>query len=228
MDAPRASAIIVAAGQGRRMGGMPKVLLHLAGKPVIAYALDAIQEASSVTEIVLVGSATTLTEFEALRASAEWPKLARVVAGGERRQDSVAAGLAAIDPSADVVVVHDGARPFATSILFDECVEVARQFGAAIAAVPAVDTLKRVRDGTVEATIDRANLWAAQTPQAVRAEMLREAMQHGLDVTDEAMLMEAIGQTVRIVEGARFNLKITHPADLALAEAFARAKRDQS
>jgi 2-C-methyl-D-erythritol 4-phosphate cytidylyltransferase len=200
----------------------------LAGKPVIAHALDAIEAASLVSEIVLVGSQTTLAELEALRASAAWPKLSRVVAGGERRQDSVAAGLEAVDPAAEVIVVHDGARPFAASALFDECVVTAREFGAAIAAVPVVDTLKRVHDGVVDVTVDRTDLWAAQTPQAVRAELLREAMRRELDVTDEAMLMEAIGQRVRIVDGSRFNLKITHPADLALAEAFARSQQGES
>lgn len=210
------------------MGGVPKVLLSLSGRPVIAHVLDALEAAATISEVVLVGSGATLGAFETMRASGEWTKLTRVVAGGERRQDSVAAGLAAADPAADVVVVHDGARPFASPRLFDACVAKARAHGAAIAAIPVVDTLKRVRGDAVVATIDRADLWAAQTPQAARADLFREAMTRGLDVTDESMLMEAIGQPVRVVEGARFNLKITHPADLADAEAIVRMLKDKS
>jgi 2-C-methyl-D-erythritol 4-phosphate cytidylyltransferase len=228
MSNQRAAAIVVGAGQGRRMGGVPKVLLPLGDRPVIAHALDALEAAAMVSEVVLVGGEATLDAFEAMRASGKWAKLARVVAGGERRQDSVAAGLAAADPAADVIVVHDGARPFASTALFDACVAEARRHGAAIAAIPVVDTLKRVRDDAVIATIDRSGLWAAQTPQSARADLLREAIARGLDGTDEAMLMEAIGQPVRVVEGSRFNLKITHPADLIFAEAIARVLKDEA
>lgn len=210
------------------MGGVSKVLLPLDGKPVIAHALDAIEAASLIDEIILVGSESTIAEFEKLRSSETWSKLKRVVSGGERRQDSVAAGLEAVDPRTDVIAVHDGARPLASSALFDECIAAAREHGAAIAAVPVVDTLKRVHEGIVAMTVDRTELWAAQTPQAVRADLLRDAMTRCLDVTDEAMLMEAIGQPVRIVEGSRFNFKITHPADLALAETFARTLKDEA
>lgn len=222
----RASAIIVAAGSGRRMGGLAKPLLPLNGRPVIAYSLDAIQASALIDQIVLVGAPETQTAMEELRDSGVWPKLDRLVRGGERRQDSVEAGLAAVHPSSDVILVHDGARPFAPAALFDACVAAARTYGAAIAATPVIDTLKRAEGGTVQGTVDRTGLWAAQTPQAVQVRLLSDgfafARCHGIEVTDEAMLMETIGQSIRIVPGGRFNLKITHPDDLPVAEAFAR------
>lgn len=228
MPDKRAAAIVVAAGQGRRMGGISKALLLVNGKPIINYVLDAIQTAALVSEIILVGNPAITLELQALAESGAWPKLTRVVTGGDRRQDSVMAGLDACGAGSDVIVVHDVARPFAAPALFDACIAAAREHGAAITAVPVVDTLKRVRDDVIDSTVDRSGLWGAQTPQAVRTDLLMDALGRGIDVTDEAMLMESIGQSVRIVEGSRFNIKITHAADLAIATAFARALTEPS
>jgi 2-C-methyl-D-erythritol 4-phosphate cytidylyltransferase len=226
-----AGAILVAAGQARRMGGLVKTLHLLAGRPAIAYSLDALQNAETIDQIVVVCNKETRPVVEEILAGNTWPKVSELTTGGARRQDSVAAGLAAIEAACDVVVIHDGARPFAASDLFNACVIAARTHGAAIAAAPVVDTLKRVVDDQVQATVDRADLWASQTPQAFRADLLREAFalaeRAGLDVTDEAMLMEKIGQPVHVVENARFNLKLTYAADLAIAEAYMRFLKEQ-
>lgn len=227
LDAPthqpsgRAAAIVVAAGQGIRMGGQAKVLRLLAGKPIVAHVLDAIDRATTVSEIVLVANEQSLDEMRRLIGEGGWTKPISAVVGGVRRQDSVAAGLAAIGDENDVVAIHDGARPFASPDLFDAVIAAAWEHGAAIAAVPVVDTLKRVANGRVAETLDRAGVWAAQTPQAARASLLRMGLALDLDVTDEAMLMEAIGQPVAVVDGSRLNLKVTQPLDLVLADAIA-------
>ena len=212
------------------MGGRAKVLLPLAGRPVIAYSLNAFQAAESIAQIILVCSREAISEFSTLLETGDWQKTIQLVTGGDRRQDSVAAGMALVRESCTVVVVHDGARPFASPALVDACVAAARLHGAAIAATPVVDTLKRVVDGLAQATVNRGGLWGAQTPQAVQTAVLREAFvyatERNIEVTDEAMLMEAIGQCVAIVEGSRFNIKITHPGDLLVAEAFARFLED--
>ena len=222
LPAPCATAVIVAAGSGTRIGDPAKVMLPLAGRPLIAHALDAADAASTVADIVVVAGTHTLGPIESLVERGGWRKVRRVVLGGVRRQDSVEAGLLATDPTADVVAVHDGARPLVTPALFDACVAAARLHGAAIAAIPVADTLKRVRDGLIAETIARDALWAAQTPQAARRDLLVAAFaaahRLGLQVTDEAGLLEAAGIAVAVVPGLPANFKITHGDDLRLAE----------
>ena len=161
-DAP-ATAIVVAAGRGERLGEPAKILLPLAGRPMLAHDLDALEQATSVAAVVVVVAAHTRTAVEALVAAAPhrgWSKVRAIVDGGERRQDSVLAGLAAVDSDTEIVVVHDGARPLATPDLFDRCVAAAVASGAAIAAVPVADTLKRVASEQIVATVDRTGLWS--------------------------------------------------------------------
>ena len=144
-----------------------------------------------------------------------------IIAGGRRRQDSVQAGLDALDDDTAIVLVHDGARPLVSREIIDRCYLAALQHGACIAAVPVKDTLKRGDDtGRITATIDRTSLWQAQTPQAVRKELLEQAYRHNgdADVTDEASLLEKAAIPVTLVEGAETNIKITRPEDLLLAE----------
>ena len=149
----------------------------------------------------------------------------RAVAGGSRRQDSVANGVAALPAAVEWVVVHDGARPFLPAGLLGACLEGARESGACIAAVPAADTVKRADgEGFSAETLPRGEVWLAQTPQVARRDLLeralKEAAASGREGTDEAALLEAAGVRVRLVLGARSNFKITSPEDLALAEAF--------
>lgn len=218
----RASAVVVAAGKGTRLGDPAKTMLPLAGRPMLAWSLDHLEQAEEISEVVIVVGDHTRAAVEALVADHRWPKVRTVVVGGERRQDSVLAGLRATDPTADVVAIHGGARPLAPAALFDAAVRAARADGAAIAAAPVADTLKRVVDLTVTSTVDRTGLWGAQTPQALRRDLLLDLFHRvgDRDVTDEASLCEAMGVPVTIVPSDATNLKVTHPGDLVIAEAL--------
>jgi 2-C-methyl-D-erythritol 4-phosphate cytidylyltransferase len=221
---PVAAAIIVAAGRGTRLGAPDKILLPLAGMPLLAHSVAAAEAADTVADIIIVAGMHTKATIEQLVAHSTWKKVRHVALGGERRQDSVEAGLRLVPNDIDVVAVHDGARPLATPELFDACVRAAAQSGAAIAAVPLADTLKRVVSGVIVETVPRDEMWAAQTPQAFSTSLLRTSFAHaaanGLDVTDEAGLMEAMGVPVSIVPSTSRNLKITRPEDLPIAEAL--------
>jgi len=223
-EVPIAAAIIVAAGRGARLARPAKILLPLANRPILSYSLDAVQGSDAVRDIVLVVGEHTFDAVHRLLQQQGWSKITGVVLGGERRQDSVAAGLAAVAPDVEIVVVHDAARPFAASFLFDRCVEAAARSGAAIAAIPVSDTIKRVVDGQIHETVSREGLWAAQTPQAIRRDLLQNALvrakREGVLVTDEAALLESFGIPVVVVPGSTKNFKITLPEDLELAEAM--------
>lgn len=219
-----AAAIVVAAGRGTRLGAADKILLTLAGRPVLSYSIDAAEAAGSIADIIVVAGLHTKAQIERLIADSGWQKVRHVALGGDRRQDSVEAGLRLVRSDIDIVAIHDGARPLATPELFDACVAAAIQSRAAIAAVPLSDTLKRVDSGRIVETLPRDNLWSAQTPQVFEARLLRDAFHHanarGLEVTDEASLMEALGIAVHIVPSTTRNVKITRPEDLQIAEAL--------
>lgn len=220
--APRVAAVVVAAGRGERFGLAGKALVPLAGKPMLAWTLDALEAAATVREVVVVAGAHTRTEITALLKVGGWAKRAVVVDGGPRRQDSVAAGLHVTSADVDVVLVHDAARPLATAAQFDACATQAAETGAAILAAPVCDTLKRVAGGVIAGTVSREGLWAAQTPQGFLRTALVEALDSVGDetVTDEAALFESLGRPVAIVPSDGANLKVTFPGDIALAEAL--------
>jgi 2-C-methyl-D-erythritol 4-phosphate cytidylyltransferase len=208
------------------MGGADKLFALLAGRPLLAHCLDAFQQCPAVGRIVLVLSRGNRRAGEALVEDGDFSKVRAVCLGGERRQDSVRAGLAALAElgPVDWVVVHDGARPLVTPALIEDGLKAARETGAAVCAVPAQDTVKEADERrTVERTLDRRSLWLVQTPQVFRYDMLREAHERARgDVTDDASLVEAMGHRVMLYEGSRRNLKVTTPDDLALAEALLR------
>jgi 2-C-methyl-D-erythritol 4-phosphate cytidylyltransferase len=214
--------ILVAAGRGERMGaGRPKAFLELAGQPLVLRAARVFDEAPSVSGIVAVVPEAEVPAARVLLAPIR--KLRAVVAGGERRQDSVLAGLEQAPKGFDgVVLVHDAARPLVDVALVEAVSREAERAGAALPLVPVVDTVKRVRDGLVVETLDRDELGAAQTPQGFRFPLLVEAYdaasREGLTVTDEAMAVERLGAPVRAVPGSPRNRKITTPEDLAWAE----------
>ena len=214
-------AIIAAAGRGRRFGEGDKLFAPLAGRPLIAHTLMAFEVCRAVDTVVLVMAEENLERGHSLVASAGFDKVAAICPGGSRRQDSVRMGLEAL-PECRWVVVHDGARPLVTAALIEAGLTAAAETGAAIAAVPLADTLKEVADdGLIRRTLDRRNLWAAQTPQVFERELLREA--HRLakdDATDDAALVEALGRQVKVFPGSPRNLKVTTAADLALAQAL--------
>ena len=222
----RVAAVVVAAGRGERLGAPDKVVLQLAGRPMLAWSLRALQQAETVGPVVVVAGSHTLEAVGWIVRNEGFTKVQAIVAGGERRQDSVRAGLAALPEGTEIVLIHDGARPLAEPALFDRCAAAAAESGAAIAAAPVSDTLKRVTEGIISGTVDRTGLWAAQTPQAFRLESLRWAMNvgSGESVTDEARLCEAAGLAVTVVPSSLANLKVTHSEDIAVAEALLRAR----
>lgn len=219
-------AILVAAGRGERLGAArPKAFLDLAGRPMLLRAAEALQAAPSVDAIVAVVPGAEIVAGG--KALAGIRKLHAVVAGGPRRQDSVLEGLKQAPGGFDgVVLVHDAARPFVEVSVIEEVVRAAREDGAALPVVALVDTVKRVREGLVVETLDRSELFAAQTPQgfryAVIARAYEEAFRDRVTLTDEAGAVERLGGRVRTVAGSAGNRKITTPEDLRWAESLLR------
>jgi 2-C-methyl-D-erythritol 4-phosphate cytidylyltransferase / 2-C-methyl-D-erythritol 2,4-cyclodiphosphate synthase len=222
----RVATVVVAAGRGERLGTPEKVLVPLAGRAMLAWSLRALERAEKIGPVVVVAGSHTLDAVGRLVRDEGFAKVQAIVAGGERRQDSVGAGLAALPEGVEIVVIHDGARPLAEPELFDRCAAAAAESGAAIAATPVSDTLKRVAEGDLTGTVDRAGLWAAQTPQAFRLALLRRAIaaNPGETVTDEAGLCEAAGVPVSVVPASPANLKVTHAEDIPVADALLRAR----
>ncbi|MEJ5377964.1 MAG: 2-C-methyl-D-erythritol 4-phosphate cytidylyltransferase [bacterium] len=218
------AAIIPAAGEGRRMGApLEKQFLQLEGMPILLHTLKAFESSSHVHGIVVVVPSARLELVrETILKQCKISKLKALVAGGPHRQDSVRLGLEALGPEWDMVVVHDGARPLVEQDLIARCVEAAAVHGAAIAAVPATDTVKEVdSDGFVVRTLPRNRLWMVQTPQVFRYTWIlrahQEAQKNGFLGTDDASLVERLGHKVKIVQGSYENIKVTTKADLKVA-----------
>ena len=216
------SALIAAGGQGARFGGgHPKQLLTLAGRPILQRSVDAFLHSSIIDEVIVAVPAEVAAAPPAYLQSATKPL--RVVVGGPRRRDSVAHAFAHTSPQAAVVVIHDAARPLVSDEVIRRTIEGAVAAGAAIAAVRAHDTVKRAgADGLIAETIPREQIYLAQTPQAFRRGVLRDALATSGDATDEAALAERAGHRVKLVEGDPTNLKITTADDLAIAERLLR------
>jgi 2-C-methyl-D-erythritol 4-phosphate cytidylyltransferase len=227
-------AIIVAAGRGSRMGGgRAKQFREISGIPIIIHTLRRFEQCSTVGETTVVLPDSEREEFLSLSEVYGLRKLARAVAGGETRSLSVWNGLQSLGAVGDVnvVAVHDGVRPFVTPEEIDRVVREAEEFGAAILAAPAVETIKEVEDGRVLRTPERSRLRHAQTPQCFRLDLLRRAYETALaegatDATDDSALVERLGATVRIVEGGPHNIKVTTPRDFALAELILKGSQE--
>ncbi len=223
----RVGAIIVAAGEGRRMGGIDKVFAPLQGMPLISHTIELFERSPLVQEVVLVLAQDKVEEGLALARDQGWQKLTAVCPGGQRRQDSVRCGLERLSPCT-WVVIHDGARPCLDSELLQRGLEAVQDTGAAVAAVPATETVKVVSsERLVESTLDRNSLWIVQTPQLFDYKLLRQthATCHQ-DVTDDAAMVESLGHRVKVFMGFYHNVKVTTPQDLALAEVLLEAKVD--
>ena len=225
-------AVVPAAGRGARMGGAtPKQFLALGGIPLLVHSLRTLDSVDTITEIIVVipEADRDYCQKEVV-AQFNIQKVTQIVPGGPRRQDSVRNGVLAIRKPPDVVVVHDGVRPFVSREIVEQAVQTADEKGAALVAIPMKDTVKRVSEkGVVETTLNREELWLAQTPQVFRYSWLLEAHQmakeRNIDATDDAGLIEQLGYPVTIVEGSSHNIKITRPEDLALGESILSCRK---
>jgi 2-C-methyl-D-erythritol 4-phosphate cytidylyltransferase len=229
----KATAIVLAAGDGRRLGGdTPKAYLPIAGRPLVLRTLDRMFAASSVGTVVLVVAAEHRARCESLLRSDAGIKDQRwlLQTGGATRQESAKRGLERVGSDVEIVLIHDAARPFVFVGLIDRCVEAAVQKAAVVVGLPVRDTIKAVSPQQwIQSTPDRRDLWEIQTPQAFRRELIASAHEHaareGARVTDDAMVVERIGTPVYVLEGERTNFKITVPEDVWLAETLIREGR---
>jgi len=213
-------AIIVAAGKSLRMGGGDKIWVSLGGRPLLAHTISIFQFSSAIDRIVLVLSADRQRLGMSLVKGAHFGKVANICFGGEERQQSVRAGLEALGPC-EWVVVHDGARPLVTTRLIEQGLAAARETGAATSAVPVHDTIKLVNEkNLVEKSLSRNGLWLIQTPQVFRYDLLMEAHSRaaGIVASDDAGLVERLGNPVKVFMGSYHNIKVTTPDDLVLAQ----------
>lgn len=222
----RSAVVIVAAGASRRMRGRDKLWTAISGRITLARTIDVFQASPLIDTIILVISTDRLHEATTLCRHEGWYKVAAVVAGGTRRQDSVRSGLdtlATLAPDCRWVMIHDGARPFVTSTILEAGLHAVQQHQAATAAVPVKDTVKLVQQGQIHTTLERSQLWTVQTPQIFSFPLIHQAHHSTLaatDVTDDATLIARLGQPVTIFQGSYANIKITTHEDLLLAEAL--------
>jgi 2-C-methyl-D-erythritol 4-phosphate cytidylyltransferase len=224
------TAIILASGKGTRMGaGMDKCFLSLGPKPVVAWSLLAFESCKDVDHIILVVRKDQVTAARGLQMMFGIRKLQKIVIGGTRRQDSVMAALKEIDPfETQYITIHDGARPCVTPELISDTLKAARRFGSGVAATAMVDTVKVAsKNLVVESTPDRSTLWAVQTPQSFAANKLLPAYEKFVaprttEYTDDAAVLEAAGEAIKLVKWPSPNIKITTPIDLTIAAALLR------
>lgn len=225
--------VIPAAGQGKRMGASGnKLFLMLADRPILAHTLKLFEDSLKVKEIIVVGSAEDLPKIKELVSKYQFSKVSHVTLGGKERQESVYAGVRALSPAIQRVAVHDGARPLLTLDQLNRFFTESEKYRAAIMAVPVKDTIKRVnKAGQVLETPPRESLRAVQTPQVFERELLERAHRRGLDEgflgTDDASLVEWLGEPVQVLDGSLENIKMTTPEDLWLAESILKKRTDK-
>lgn len=222
-----AGAIIVAAGESKRMGGQDKLFISLGGKPLLARVLDAFDGCTVIEQIVVVLREKRMAEVRRMVLEHNWSKVIDCCIGGKRRQDSVMAGLEKLGKY-EWVVIHDGARPLVTTDLINRGLKEAEETGAAVAAVPVTDTIKVAgEDRIVQHTPSRESLWSVQTPQVFRTDIINDAYRRAReDVTDDASLVERAGYEVKLYWGSYDNIKVTTPDDLALAEVLWQKRQE--
>ena len=215
-------AVIVAAGNASRMGGIDKVMAQIGGEPMIKRTVRAFQNSDVIREIVIVTRPDLMEQI--MQLCKEYPKVKAVIAGGKSRQESVEAGLAALSEKVKVAAIHDGARPLISQAVIDRTVRAGSTYGAAVPAIPVKDTTKIVKGGVVDSTPDRSRLQAIQTPQVFDLDLLNAALKKARDdeavVTDDSSAVERLGMKVKVVSGDEKNIKVTTPLDLKIAEVF--------
>ena len=220
-------AVIVAAGNASRMGGIDKVMAELGGETVIARTVRMFAQCDAIREIVIVTREDLIVPVMDLCAG--FPKVKAVVAGGADRMESVCNGMRALSAKVSLVAVHDGARPLVTNAVIDRTVRAAHAYGAAAPGVPVKDTVKVVQGGVVKETPDRSRLQAVQTPQVFDIHLLKAALKKATEekaaITDDCSAVERMGMSVKMVEGDERNIKITTPLDLRIAALFLEEKQ---
>ncbi len=218
------SVVVVAAGTASRMQGIDKVLAPLGDVPILARTLQVFQDCPDVAEIVVVTREDLLVEIGKMCKAYLLDKVSKIVVGGAERVLSVRAGLREVDREAQLIAIHDAARPFLTQPVLKEVLEQAAASGAAAPAVPVNDTIKRAENAIVQETVDRSTLWAIQTPQVFQADLIRAAVEKACadhaQVTDDCSAVERLGMKVVLTAGDRQNIKVTTPFDLMLGEAI--------
>ena len=218
------SAVIVAAGRGTRMGiNVDKLFMEVAGRPIIAHTWEKFDRSATINEIILVVRDGMQPEFEQLASENGFYKEHHIVPGGAERQDSVWNGIKAVSEGTEIIAIHDGARPCVTEEIIRDCVEAAREIGAAVAASLVTDTIKETHpNGTIAEHIDRSKLRAVQTPQTFQADVIRKALgvvqERGIAVTDDTAACDYINQPVKLVESTTPNIKATSPEDIPYLE----------
>ena len=226
------SAVIVSAGNSTRMGGINKQFLELDGTPVIAHSISAFQKCEYVDEIVIVTRESDIEEIKNLINKYSFTKVSSVVCGGETRQLSVFNGIIKTSNDAQIVAIHDGARPLVTVKVIEETIKAAAEYGAAATGVKVKDTVKVVDDNdNIIDTPDRAYMRFIQTPQVFDKKLYLDAVasvENSKDFTDDCKLLEAYGKTVKFVDGDYENIKITTPEDIELAENYLKRRRDDN
>lgn len=222
------SAVVVAAGSARRMEGIDKVLAPLGELPVLVHTLYAFQDCPKVDEVVVVTREDLLIEVSRICKVYNLDKVSKIIAGGAERIDSVASGLREVRPEADLIAIHDGARPLVTQTILEETISAAAKFHASAPALPITDTVKRAEGGRTRETVDRDGLWAVQTPQVFEAGLIRAALEkataEGAPLTDDCAAVERLGMPVILTAGSKENIKITTPFDLVLGEAILESR----
>lgn len=228
---PYCAAVVAAAGSSARMGGEDKIMLPLMGEPVIVHTLRALEYCPYIQEIIVVTREELIVPLSKLCADYFLTKVSKVLLGGDTRTRSVRLGVAEVSDKAELIAIHDGARPLVTPEVLEDVILTAARCAAAAPAIPVKDTIKRAADGIVTQTPDRSELFAVQTPQVFEADLIRAALQQAVEedvpLTDDCAAVERLGMKVTLTRGAEENIKITTPSDLAVAEALLQWRESQ-
>ena len=228
---PKTAAIIVAAGKSSRMLGIDKQLARIAGVPSVVHTLEAFEKSPLISEIVLVVREENIEEVRKIVNYYRIKKIKTIVAGGNSRQESVFAGIREIDSQTDYYCIHDGARPLVSQKIINAAIKGAILYGAAAAGVPVKDTIKMVENDFIKSTPNRNEMYMIQTPQVFRTDLYNDAvivaMENNKDYTDDCQLVEAVGKKVFISKGEYYNIKLTTPEDMPVAEALFNVRGEE-
>ena len=229
---PVCSAVIAAAGASQRMGGEDKLFAEICGAPVLAHTLKAFQAIEGIGEIIIVAREDSIERVGHICKTYGISKAAKIMVGGSTRQESVFIGVLAVSQKAELIAIHDGARPCVCSAEIETALSAAAKYHAAAPAVRIGQTIKRAKDGLISETVDREDLFEAQTPQVFTAEVIKaahtKAAKKSICVTDDCQAAEMIGVPVRLTEGSRSNIKVTEKEDLIIAEAILLSRNADS